>query len=66
MSRFVLVNCIDVMARIPGNAIYFILTAPPSLSGFRDRPGRTLAGSKTDQWFQRTVIWINDVPKKHH
>ncbi|KDT78389.1 putative adenine-specific DNA methylase [Escherichia coli 3-373-03_S1_C2] len=29
MSRFVLGNCIDVMARIPDNAIDFILTAPP-------------------------------------
>ncbi len=26
MSRFVLGNCIDVMARIPDNAIDFILT----------------------------------------
>ncbi len=32
MSRFVLGNCIDVMARIPDNAIDFItdLTDPPS------------------------------------
>ncbi|CSW11282.1 methylase [Shigella sonnei] len=29
MSRFVLGNCIDVMARIPDNAIDFILTDPP-------------------------------------
>ncbi|KEO33135.1 DNA methylase domain protein [Escherichia coli 1-250-04_S3_C2] len=40
MSRFVLGNCIDVMARIPDNAIDFILTAPPYLVGFRDRFGR--------------------------
>ncbi len=37
MSRFVLGNCIDVMARIPDNAIDFILTDPPYLVGFRDR-----------------------------
>lgn len=48
MSRFVLGNCIDVMARIPDNAIDFILTDPPYLVGFRDRQGRTIAGDKTD------------------
>ncbi|HIB4860795.1 TPA: DNA methyltransferase, partial [Escherichia coli] len=50
MSRFVLGNCIDVMARIPDNAIDFILTDPPYLVGFRDRFGRTIAGDKTDEW----------------
>lgn len=49
MSRFVLGNCIDVMARIPDNAIDFILTDPPYLVGFRDRQGRTIAGDKTDE-----------------
>ncbi|HAH2766129.1 hypothetical protein APT25_17460 [Escherichia coli] len=52
MSRFVLGNCIDVMARIPDNAIDFILTDPPYLVGFRDRQGRTIAGDKTDEWLQ--------------
>ncbi|MEX8986561.1 hypothetical protein AB8G41_29540, partial [Salmonella enterica] len=42
MSRFVLGNCIDVMARIPDNGIDFILTDPPYLVGFRDRQGRTI------------------------
>ncbi|UIV22956.1 DNA methylase (plasmid) [Escherichia coli] len=32
------------MARIPDNAIDFILTDPPYLVGFRDRSGRTIAG----------------------
>ena len=35
MSRFVLGNCIDVMARIPDTAIDFILTDPPYLVGCR-------------------------------
>lgn len=52
MSRFVLGNCIDVMTRIPDNAIDFILTDPPYLVGFRDRSGRTIAGDKTDEWLQ--------------
>ncbi|MCW4558317.1 DNA methylase, partial [Escherichia coli] len=52
MSRFVLGNCIDVMTRIPDNAIDFILTDPPYLVGFRDRSGRTIAGDKTDEWMQ--------------
>ncbi|HAY3009510.1 TPA: hypothetical protein JZ521_005046, partial [Escherichia coli] len=41
-----------VMARIPDNAIDFILTDPPYLVGFRDRSGRTIAGDKTDEWLQ--------------
>lgn len=52
MSRFVLGNCIDVMTRIPDNAIDFILTDPPYLVGFRDRSGRTIAGDKTDEWLR--------------
>ncbi len=52
MSRFVLGNCIDVMARIPDNAIDFILTDPPYLVGFRDRSGRTIAGDVNDDWLQ--------------
>lgn len=47
MSRFILGNCIDVMARIPDNAIDFILTDPPYLVGFRDRSRRTIAGADT-------------------
>nr|AYU68806.1 DNA methylase [Escherichia coli] len=46
MSRFVLGNCIDVMARIPDNGIDFILTDPPYLVGFRDRQGRTMPAIK--------------------
>ena len=34
MSRFVLGNCIDVMARIPDNGIDFILTDPHTSSVF--------------------------------
>lgn len=56
MSRFVLGNCIDVMARIPDNAIDFILTDPPYLVGFRDRFGRTIAGDKTDEWLLRIFM----------
>ncbi len=42
MSRFVLGNCIDVMARIPDNAIDFILTDPPYLSVSVTVPGAPL------------------------
>ena len=64
MSRFVLGNCIDVMARIPDNAIDFILTDPPYLVGFRDRSGRTIAGDKTDEWLQPACNEMYRVLKK--
>lgn len=64
MSRFVLGNCIDVIARIPDNAIDFILTDPPYLVGFRDRSGRTIAGDKTDEWLQPACNEMYRVLKK--
>ena len=64
MSRFVLGNCIDVMTRIPDNAIDFILTDPPYLVGFRDRSGRTIAGDKTDEWLQPACNEMYRVLKK--
>lgn len=56
MSRFVLGNCIDVMARIPDNAIDFILTDPPYLVGFRDRSGRTMPAIKPMNGCNRPVM----------
>ncbi len=64
MSRFVLGNCINVMARIPDNAIDLILTDPPYLVGFRDRSGRTIAGDKTDEWLQPACNEMYRVLKK--
>ncbi|HAJ6873912.1 TPA: DNA methylase, partial [Escherichia coli] len=52
MSRFILGDCVRVMATFPDNAVDFILTDPPYLVGFRDRSGRTIAGDKTDEWLQ--------------
>ena len=64
MSRFILGNCIDVMERIPDNAIDFILTDPPYLVDFRDRSGRTIAGDKTDKWLQPACNEMYRVLKK--
>ncbi|CSF59659.1 methylase [Shigella sonnei] len=52
------------MARIPDNAIDFILTDPPYLVGFRDRQGRTIAGDKTDEWLQPACNEMYRVLKK--
>ncbi|EHV82490.1 putative methylase yubD [Escherichia coli DEC7C] len=52
------------MARIPDNAIDFILTDPPYLVGFRDRQGRTIAGDKTDEWLQPASNEMYRVLKK--
>lgn len=64
MSRFVLGNCIDVMARISDNAIDLILTDPPYLVGFRDRSGRTIAGDVNDEWLQPACNEMYRVLKK--
>ncbi|BDD26909.1 MULTISPECIES: DNA methylase [Escherichia] len=52
MSRFLLGNCVQLMAGMPDNAVDFILTDPPYLVGLHDRQGRTLAGDVTDEWLQ--------------
>ena len=64
MSRFILGDCVRVMATFPGNAVDFILTDPPYLVGFRDRQGRTIAGDKTDEWLQPACNEMYRVLKK--
>lgn len=64
MSRFILGDCVRVMATFPDNAVDFILTDPPYLVGFRDRSGRTIAGDKTDEWLQPACIEMFRVLKK--
>ena len=42
MSRFILGDCVRVMATLPDNAVDFILTDPPYLVGFPGvRAGRS-------------------------
>lgn len=65
MSRFLLGNCVQLMAGIPDNAVDFILTDPPYLVGFRDRQGRTLAGDVTDEWLQPACREMYRVLKNH-
>ena len=64
MSRFILGDCVRVMATIPDNAIDFILTDPPYLIGFRDRSGRTIAGDVNDDWLQPASNEMYRVLKK--
>ncbi len=64
MSRFVLGNCIDVMARIPDNAIDFILPAPPYLVGFRDRQGAPSLAIKPMNGCNRPVMKCTAYSKK--
>ena len=64
MSRFILGDCVRVMATIPDNAIDFILTDPPYLVGFRDRSGRTIAGDVNDDWLQPASNEMYRVLKK--
>ncbi|HGV6945775.1 TPA: DNA methyltransferase, partial [Escherichia coli] len=64
MSRFILGDCVRVMATFPDNAVDFILTDPPYLVGFRDRFGRTIAGDKTDEWLQPACNEMYRVLKK--
>ncbi|MGY0160683.1 DNA methylase [Edwardsiella tarda] len=64
MSRFILGNCVDIMAGFPAAAVDFILTDPPYLVGFCDRSGRTIAGDKTDEWLQPACHEMYRVLKK--
>ena len=64
MSRFILGDCVRVMATIPDNVIDFILTDPPYLVGFRDRSGRTIAGDVNDDWLQPACNEMYRVLKK--
>lgn len=64
MSRFILGNCVDIMAGFPDRAVDFILTDPPYLVGFRDRSGRSIAGDKTDEWLQPASNEMYRVLKK--
>ncbi|WP_368086154.1 DNA methyltransferase, partial [Salmonella enterica] len=64
MSRFILGNCVDIMASFPERAVDFILTDPPYLVGFRDRSGRSIAGDKTDEWLQPACNEMYRVLKK--
>lgn len=63
MSRFLLGNCVQLMAGIPDNAVDFFLTDTPYLVEFRDRQGRTLAGDVTDEWLQPASRQMYRVPK---
>ncbi|ECF6834911.1 hypothetical protein JJ33_24715 [Salmonella enterica subsp. enterica] len=64
MSRFILGDCVRVMATLPDNAVDVILTDPPYLVGFRDRSGRSIAGDKTDEWLQPACNQMYRVLKK--
>lgn len=64
MSRFILGDCVRVMATFPDNAVDFILTDPPYLVGFRDRQGRTIAGDVNDDWLQPASNEMYRVLKK--
>ena len=64
MSRFILGDCVRVMATFPDNAVDFILTDPPYLVGFRDRSGRTIAGDVNDDWLQPASNEMYRVLKK--
>ena len=65
MSRLMQGNCIEIMARFPGEAVDFILTDPPYLVNFRDRSGRFIAGDKTDEWLQPASDQMFRVLKRH-
>lgn len=64
MSRFILGDCVRVMATFPDNAVDFILTDPPYLVGFRDRSGCTIAGDVNDDWLQPASNEMYRVLKK--
>lgn len=52
MSRYVLGDCVQVMAGYPASSVDFVLTDPPYLVGFKDRSGRSIANDVNDAWVQ--------------
>ncbi|WP_293402058.1 MULTISPECIES: hypothetical protein [unclassified Neorhizobium] len=42
--------CINLMQRLPGGSVDFILTDPPYLVRYRDRSGRTVANDNNASW----------------
>ncbi|WP_394542043.1 DNA methyltransferase [Pantoea sp. SGAir0418] len=50
MSRFMHGDSVQVMGGFPNLSIDFILTDPPYLVGFKDRPGRTIANEVNSYW----------------
>lgn len=64
MSRFILGDCVRVMATFPGNAVDFILTDPPYLVGFRDRSGRTMPAIKPMNGCNQPVMKCTAYSKK--
>lgn len=52
MSRYVLGDCVQVMAGYPASSVDFVLTDPPYLVGFKDRSGRSIANDNNDEWVQ--------------
>ncbi len=64
MSRFVLGNCIDVMARIPDNAIDFILTDRRTSSVFVTVSGVPLPAIKPMNGCNRPVMKCTAYSKK--
>ena len=35
-------DCIEAMAKLPGESVDFVLTDPPYIARYRDRSGRTV------------------------
>ncbi len=49
-NTILLGDCINLMQRLPGGSVDFILTDPPYLVNYRDRSGRTVANDNNASW----------------
>lgn len=45
-------DCLEILPRIPSNAVDFVLTDPPYLVNYRDRSGRAIANDQNDAWLK--------------
>jgi site-specific DNA-methyltransferase (adenine-specific) len=52
INRILPGDCIEVMRRMPAEAVDFILTDPPYLVNYRDRNGRTIQNDHDDSWLK--------------
>jgi site-specific DNA-methyltransferase (adenine-specific) len=51
-NTILLGDCINLMQRLPGGSVDFILTDPPYLVNYGDRSGRTVANDNDASWLK--------------
>jgi adenine-specific DNA-methyltransferase len=62
-QRIIQGDCIEVMKKLPANAVNFVLTDPPYLVNYVDRAGRRVANDITAEWLKPAFEQVYRVMK---